>query len=236
MAIPFKILVENNTKQLERLHSSKANVVQHSMHSRRAKCNRPISALKVMFLLRRLSLNILFWRELIWGLSAVSGGYWTVSHRSTDDAERLPFSGLYPRYIGENRGYFTKDWRRRRNVKSTTILRSHLVSKRPAPASPFGIVYQLPCAAQHCRWIYVGKSGQSMEHRQKEHARAVSDCDVTRSEVAQHALNEGHNVDFSSMKIIDRLQSAETHCEGGLVDLATLCNKTNHWISDFCFF
>ena len=51
---------------------------------------------------------------------------------------------------------------------------------------------------------YVGETGRSLQERQKEHARAIRDMDIDRSEIAKHMMETGHRVDPQAASIIDR--------------------------------
>ena len=87
-------------------------------------------------------------------------------------------------------------------MRPTRTLRSVLVKKRPAPSEVFGVVYRIMCS--DCSWSYVGETGRSLQERQKEHARAIRDMDVGRSEIVKHMMETGHRVDPQTASVIDR--------------------------------
>ena len=59
-----------------------------------------------------------------------------------------------------------------------------------------------PCA--DCSWHYEGETGRTVEERRKEHLRAITDLDVQRSEVARHAIEDGHTIKIDNMKIVEK--------------------------------
>ena len=120
-------------------------------------------------------------------------------------------------------------------MKPVSTLRKQLVRKRPRAAERFGVVYRLCCASEGCRWNYVGESGRTMEERRKEHARAVKDVDVARSEVAQHVHEESHQVDFNGMEVIDREPDWRKRVvkEALWTRKFSSSNRTKHTLSDF---
>ena len=64
-----------------------------------------------------------------------------------------------------------------------------------------GIVYRIGC--KECPRSYVGQSGRSLQHRMKEHKRAVSHGDTNASALAEHALGNGHEIDWENASILD---------------------------------
>ena len=63
------------------------------------------------------------------------------------------------------------------------------------------MVYKIPCRS--CTKEYISQTGRTLEHRLKEHRRALVSGDVNLSAVAQHAVDEGHDIDWSSATVID---------------------------------
>ena len=88
------------------------------------------------------------------------------------------------------------------SMKPISTLKSMLVRKRPESPRIHGAVYDIACS--DCSWNYVGETGRTIEERRREHHRAVKNCDVQRSEVARHAIEEGHRVRVEEMKIIEK--------------------------------
>jgi hypothetical protein len=87
-------------------------------------------------------------------------------------------------------------------MRPQRTLRSLLVRKRPDKASVLGSVYRLDCT--DCSWCYVGETGRPVTERMKEHKRMVRDLDVDRSEVARHAAESGHALNFDSVSVLER--------------------------------
>ena len=87
-------------------------------------------------------------------------------------------------------------------MRPQRTLRSLLVRKRPEKAITLGSVYRLACTA--CSWCYVGETGRPIAERMKEHKRMVRELDVDRSEVARHAAESGHALDFQHVSVLDK--------------------------------
>lgn len=107
-------------------------------------------------------------------------------------------------------------------------LKDILVNKRPEPAKTLGAVYEIPCMT--CEdWKYVGESARPIEKRRKEHQRAVREFSET-SEVAKHMYEDGHQVDFGGMKIIDKEQNRKKRVikEALWTQKLNASNKTFH--------
>ena len=60
-------------------------------------------------------------------------------------------------------------------------------------------VYEVPCG--DCNKTYVGQTGRNMSSRLQEHQNAVRQKSSTSS-LAMHALENGHNINFGSMKAL----------------------------------
>ena len=72
-----------------------------------------------------------------------------------------------------------------------------------APEQRTNVVYiiiYLPCS--DCPWSYVGETGTSFETRKKEHIRSVKNC-KKGSNIARHAWDLDHRIDFNNGKVID---------------------------------
>ena len=65
-----------------------------------------------------------------------------------------------------------------------------------------GSIYNIECST--CAWNYVGETGRTIEERKKEHLQAVRQMDVQRSDVARHAIEDGHDVDVKGMHLIEK--------------------------------
>ena len=90
----------------------------------------------------------------------------------------------------------------------------HLLSTSPHPPSNFGapkdptplrqrtgVVYRIPCSS--CEKVYIGQTGRTLDHRLKEHRRALASGNVQQSAVTEHATNEMHDIDWEKAEVVD---------------------------------
>ena len=91
-------------------------------------------------------------------------------------------------------------------------LRQELVHpKDPVPANHRkGVVYSIPCA--ECPHTYIGQTGRSLDHRLREHRRALKNGDVGSSALAEHVFASNHQVDLSKAMVIDTHNHTQTRC------------------------
>ena len=59
-----------------------------------------------------------------------------------------------------------------------------------------GIVYRIDCPQS-----YIGQSGRSLQHRMN--TREVSHGDANASALAEHALRDGHEIDWENANFLD---------------------------------
>ena len=64
-----------------------------------------------------------------------------------------------------------------------------------------GVVYWIPCSS--CEKVYIGQTGRTLDHRLKEHRRALISGNVQQSAVAEHATNEMHDIDWEKAEVVD---------------------------------
>ena len=77
------------------------------------------------------------------------------------------------------------------------------VPKDPvSPDSVCGVVYEIPC--NDCSKKYVGQTGNSLHTRLKQHQAACRLLQPEKSALAQHAIDEGHRIDWSKAKVVER--------------------------------
>jgi hypothetical protein len=62
-------------------------------------------------------------------------------------------------------------------------------------------LYRIPC---ECGEVYVGQTGRSTETRCKEHVRHIRLEQPEKSAVAEHSINSGHRIAFSSTSVLDK--------------------------------
>ena len=100
-----------------------------------------------------------------------------------------PMSGVKIQTFRPNPGHHTLRW---------TLV--HL--KDPTPLRQrTGVVYQIPCS--NCEKVYIGQTGRTLDHRLKEHRRALISGNVQQSAVAEHATNEMHDIDWEKAEVVD---------------------------------
>ena len=68
------------------------------------------------------------------------------------------------------------------------------------PSQRKGIVYKINC--DDCNRPYIGQSGNCVNTRVEQHRAAFRLINPSRSAVAQHALEEGHRIDWSNVEIL----------------------------------
>ena len=91
-------------------------------------------------------------------------------------------------------------------------LRQELVHpKDPIPINcKKGVVYSVPCTK--CPRTYIGQTGRSLDHRLREHHRALKNGDIAASAIAEHVFSSDHPVDLSKATVIDSHPHTQTRC------------------------
>ena len=64
-----------------------------------------------------------------------------------------------------------------------------------------GVVYRIPCGS--CPRVYIGKTGRTMEHRLKEHKRALTSGNIAQSAIAEHAVDRMHEINWEEAEVVD---------------------------------
>ena len=81
-----------------------------------------------------------------------------------------------------------------------TLRQTLMHLKDPTPLRQrTGVVYRIPCSS--CEKVYIGQTGRTLDHRLKEHRRALTSGNVQQSAVAEHATNEMH--DWEKAEVVD---------------------------------
>ena len=62
------------------------------------------------------------------------------------------------------------------------------------------VIYKIPC--KDCAWNYIGETGRSLKTRKAEHIRNVKKHN-SGSNIAKHAWDNDHTIDFDNAKVID---------------------------------
>ena len=64
-----------------------------------------------------------------------------------------------------------------------------------------GMVYCIPCGS--CPRVYIGQTGRTMEHRLKEHKRALTSGNIAQSAIAEHAVDRMHKINRKEAAVVD---------------------------------
>nr|VZI34728.1 unnamed protein product [Spirometra erinaceieuropaei] len=126
--------------------------------------------------------------------------------REEEHAEQLPFLDVLVTRTpnGElNTTVYRKATNRTQILNYHTTMRSKImqVKDRLDVGEQSGVVYQIPC--RDCPRHYTGQTGRRLSSRITEHKRAVRRGDPL-SQIATHTLEEGHEFNFASMRIVAR--------------------------------
>ena len=73
-----------------------------------------------------------------------------------------------------------------------------------------GVVYRIPCGT--CPRVYVGQTCRTLDHRLKEHERALTSGNLAQSAVAKHAAHESHAIDWKEAKVVDNHPRYHQRC------------------------
>ena len=76
---------------------------------------------------------------------------------------------------------------------------THLKDPIP-PAEQSGVVYSISCAC--CDHHYIGETGRNLKTREEEHRTNVKKGEIEKSGIAEHAWICGHQIDWTSTKIL----------------------------------
>ena len=73
-----------------------------------------------------------------------------------------------------------------------------------------GEVYSIPC--EDCDSVYVGQTGRTLEHRVKEHKRALYLLDDNISAVAEHSIKHEHKINWENAKVVAKKNLTHQRC------------------------
>ena len=71
------------------------------------------------------------------------------------------------------------------------------------------VVYKIPCS---CGRSYIGQTSRPIKVRIKEHMKNIEKREVTRSNLCCHVLENNHNVNWGSVKILHRETNWKKRC------------------------
>jgi hypothetical protein len=85
-------------------------------------------------------------------------------------------------------------------------------------------VYSIPC---ECGSEYVGMTDRSIATRRKEHQRSIRLNQPDKSAVAEHALSEGHIIEFNNTKVLARVKGFHNLMRREAIEIAQRPNNMN---------
>ena len=62
------------------------------------------------------------------------------------------------------------------------------------------VIYKISCG--DCDASYVGQTGRALKTRLTEHQKAVKNADFSSSALAQHAWDNSHRIDWTSVRVL----------------------------------
>ena len=94
--------------------------------------------------------------------------------------------------------------------QANTTLRSLLTNVRPRrdPYDAKGVIYHIPC--KDCEKSYFGETGRTLRTRLTEHRRSCTNVEVQRSGLAQHTLEDDHQIDWEESVMIEQEKNCYT--------------------------
>ena len=97
------------------------------------------------------------------------------------------------------------------------------------PEEKIGVVYWVPCG--DCPATYVGQTRMTLIHCLKEHKRAQTTANPMDAALVEHAINTGHEIDWSDTRVIDANPLLHQHCnlESQLAHLSTTAPLTGRY-------
>ena len=119
------------------------------------------------------------------------------------DHRRMVTIPYYPSIlekIGRIRGRFDFCVSFKPTAKIQTLLSTAKDSIEPNHRR--GVVYRIPCGS--CPRVYIGQTGNSFNTRLGQHRSALRLCYPQKSAVAEHAIEESHDIDWKSAKVIEK--------------------------------
>ena len=64
-----------------------------------------------------------------------------------------------------------------------------------------GVLYQISCGT--CSKVYIGQTGRTLEHRLKEHRKALVSGNTAQSAVAEQAVDQMHDINWTGAEVVD---------------------------------
>ena len=88
------------------------------------------------------------------------------------------------------------------------------------PSTEFPVVYTSSI-------VYIGQTGRTLEHRLKEHRRALSSGNTAQSVVAEHAVDQMHVIDWNEAQVMACHPYHHQKCALEAWHIRTECQKMN---------
>jgi len=85
-------------------------------------------------------------------------------------------------------------------------------------------IYSIPC---ECGTEYIGMTDRSVATRRKEHSRSIRLNQPDKSAVAEHALNNGHIIEFSKTKVLAKVKGFYNLSRREALEIAQRPNNMN---------
>ena len=109
----------------------------------------------------------------------------------------------YVRHLSETiRRILTTLWIRtsfwpHRTLRQTLVkLKDHIPLQQRT-----GMAYRIPCGS--CLKVYVGQTSRTMDHHLKEHKRTLTSGNTAQLGVAEHAVEQMHEINWKEAEVVD---------------------------------
>ena len=135
----------------------------------------------------------------------------TLKPKEKNDEEHGPLATAKVPYVeglGEEIRRILKDYNIRTVFKTIDTL-GRILTKVKDPTPPEerpGVIYKIRCI---CGDFYVGETKRTLATRLKEHKAACRLGAFERSAVAEHAWQEGHEIDWNDVEILDTARNLQ---------------------------
>ena len=145
----------------------------------------------------------------------VNENWWPRSSPRPSSSEDPPIATVvipYIRHLSESIRRILTPLKVRTCFQPHRTLKQMLVSlKDHIPRSQWaGVVCGIPCG--NCEKVYIGQTGRTLDHRLKEHRRALISGNLAQSALAEHAADSSRAIDWGSAEVVDMHQQFHQRC------------------------